>query len=107
MQPRDSLTPLALSLMTIFDAFGTIGCTLRLVHARTGLFGLLLGGLVLAAQEGRGAARDPGALAPDPKQPSTRLIPGDGCEAIDSPPIGWGATPYLPLEGGRARSARG
>lgn len=107
MQPRDSLTPLALSLMTIFDAFGTIGCTLRLVHARTGLFGLLLGGLVLAAQEGRGAARDPGALAPDPKQPSTWLIPGNGFEAIDLPPIGWGETSYVRLEDGRVLTARG
>ncbi|OAM89761.1 glycoside hydrolase [Termitidicoccus mucosus] len=45
--------------------------------------------------------------APDPKQPATWLIPGNGFEPVATSSIGWGETSYLRLPDGRVLTARG
>jgi photosystem II stability/assembly factor-like uncharacterized protein len=44
--------------------------------------------------------------APDPKQPASWLIPGNGFEPVAAPSIGWGETSYLRLPDGRVLTAR-
>lgn len=45
--------------------------------------------------------------APNPKQPATWLIPGNGFEPVHMPSIGWPETSYIRLPDGRVLTARG
>jgi len=73
----------------------------------TALLSLLLGSVSLHAQEGQGSIQGKIQDAPDPKQPATWLIPGNGFEPILTPSIGWAETSYLRLPDGRVLTARG